>query len=202
MGQQMNPIIGGLKALRIQNLGLISSGDWPIKLLLRNYKTLRTLDLGTETWLGQAYANHTCWERFRTPYLIRKLGILINKELKLQGKAKGSVFSLETLRLDSLDLHFILGGGIGLVIDFSDLTSLHLGSCSGLDKAFAQLYNRDILSIDTLGAFGALAKLKTFILRHERTTSDVKHQLEAFSCSLPPLIKFKFFSRASRILRA
>lgn len=162
----------------------VGGGTWPYRLLAKNYRTLRHLQLSNEISMASAYSE----QGTLGPLPVRKRDTEV---LMAEMQEKFSHLDesyIPVLRLDSLsvcgfDLHAITQGFPDPLIDFSSLGKLVLESCAGLSEAFLLLTGSNISRRDAIGSLN----LHTFILRHEGVYDIFPRELEKFLVSLRPL---------------
>ena len=140
-----------------------------------NAESLHCLHLGATHRIAQEYALQR-----RPPYdeVSTSLANQIKNSLSKIGPDPLIRLSLSSLSLCGLDFGKVLRGEIGLDIDFNNLTTLGLESCTGLAQAFNLLVGqRDSPKL-------ALGALKHFVLRLEQPVPFFSADLEIFLTSI------------------
>lgn len=171
-------LVGGLESLEISDLNVEQTCEWPARLIALNCHTLRYLTLGVMSKVARNYAIHPDPIQIELPTSFAEWASveLSASEQEIDGGMP--TVSLDALSLYGLNLKKVVGGTIGLEIDFSTLTALELNSCSGLDEAFALFMGHDGAQKTKLGA------LKGFYLRHEDGSPGFAQCLTDFLTSL------------------
>lgn len=77
----------------------------------------------------------------------------------------------------------LIDGALEPIVDFNNLDSLVLESCTGLDDAFSMLMGPRVPRRDIMGA----SRLHTFGLRHENVNDTFMRHFNTFLVSLSPL---------------
>ena len=159
--------IGGLTTLSIA--GLIRGNSWPIQMLARCYKNLRHLRLGNEVDLAKEYADEGCVDpdEFNRVQLTGYFAGI----MKIYGpydKPYTSMARLESLSLIGLDVFAFAKGDIEPRIDFNNLCTLTLESCTRLEAAFPLLMGAGASKLKGKSAL----RLRAFAIRHENTTDE------------------------------
>ncbi len=90
---------------------------------------------------------------------------------------------LDSLSLSGFDLAVIVRGLPAPLIDFNNLSTLIIQSCSGLDEALSMLMGPNVTRRETMGAL----QLRTLIIRHENADSVFMRSLNEILVSLRPL---------------
>lgn len=171
-------LINGLQCLFIKDLNIEQSCEWPCKLIVQNRETLQHLRLGVLTTVAQDYAIHPRPGQHTLPGSFSEMA---KEALPASEREAMPKLSLKTLGLYGLNLENIVGGAIGLEIDFNSLTTLRLGSCSGLNQAFARLMG------DNGSQNASSLKLMTFVVRYENGDQAFAQHLTAFLTSFAGL---------------
>ncbi len=174
--------IGGLTTLSIA--GLIRGNSWPIQMLARCYKNLRHLRLGNEVDLAKEYADEGCVDpdEFNRVQLTGYFAGIM-KIFGPYDKPYTSMARLESLSLIGLDVFAFAKGDIEPRIDFNNLCTLTLESCTRLEAAFPLLMGAGASKLKGKSAL----RLRAFAIRHENTTDEAIQALEKFLLSLKPL---------------
>jgi len=167
-----------LTNLKIGELDIL--GDmWPFYLLAKNYKRLHHLHLSNETALANLYTNGGDINRGNTNEFIKKL----EYEFATLDESAVPTMQLKSLSLCGLDLSMLVKDFLKPGIDFNNLDSLTLESCTELNRAFPMLIGARGIPHNTVGPL----RLRTFVLRHENPNQEFMIDLEIFLLSLRPL---------------
>lgn len=175
----------GLTTLCIPELD--AHGDWPFDLVAKNHKSLRHLQIGTESDLALEYANEGHLDSDETARSDITGTFAESMNLKFDGLnapfSSNPPLRLESLSLIGLDVSVLATASVEPVIDFSSLGMLTLESCVGLQATFPFLLGSGA------GRPKSKSKLRlhTFVIRHENTTNEFAKELETFLLSLKPL---------------
>ncbi|CAD6593210.1 MAG: hypothetical protein ASARMPREDX12_006936 [Alectoria sarmentosa] len=175
----------GLKTFCIPDLD--AHGDWPFDLVAKNHKSLRHLQIGTESDLALEYANKGHLDKDETAR--SELTGTLAESMKRKFDSINESFSsnpplrLESLSLIGLDVNVLATATVEPIIDFSSLGMLTLESCVGLEATFPLLMGSGA------GRPKAKSKLRlhTFAIRNENNTDEFSKELETFLLSLEPL---------------
>ena len=170
----------GLQHLAINDLNIKQRCEWPGRLIAQNRNSLRHLYLGVISTVTRHYAHHHGSSQYRLP---ASLAEMAKDTLPANEQQMMRTLSLETLGLYGLNFKNVVGGALGLQIDFDSMTTLRLESCSGLHEAFAVLMGNDDSQNATLSGL----KLKSFFVRHEDGGQAFAQQLTAFLTSFTGL---------------
>lgn len=173
-------LVRGLQSLRITDLNIEQRCEWPSKLIAQNRNTLRHLHLGIVSTAARNYAVKHATRQLGLPTSFAEMAkeTLIPDEREMM-----PMLSLETLGLYGVKFENIVGGALGLGIDFNSMTALRLESCSGLNEAFAVLMGSDRCRNATL----RVPKLTSFFVRHEYGDQAFAQHLAAFLTSFTGL---------------
>lgn len=173
-----------LRTLKIAALD-VWGRKWPIYLLAKNSKNLRALKLSNETAMALRYKHR----RARDPHgtLRRSATERLVESLRTEHDALPG-WTVPTLRLDSLslcgfDVSVIVQELPAPLVDFNNLSSLVIQSCSGLNEALRMLMGTNTARRKTMGAL----QLRTLIIRHEDVDDAFMPIPKAFLMSLCPL---------------
>lgn len=172
-------LMGGLEGLVITDLNIEQECEWPSTLIAQNRSTLRNLQLGVLSKMARDYAISPRASQHGLPTSFSEWA---KEALPTSEGERLPTLPLETLGLYGLNLEFVIGGALGLEIDFNGMTALRLESCSGLEQAFALLRGGG-------GAYKPkLGSLKPFFLRHEDGSQAFAQHLIIFLTSFAGLI--------------
>lgn len=183
-------LMQGLQSLSITDLNIEQRCEWPSKLIAQNRNSLRHLHLGVLTTLAQNYASVHRPSRKGFPASFAEIA---KDALPASEREVVPTLSLQTLGLHSLNFENVVGGALGLEVDFSNMTTLKLRSCSGLDEAFAILMGNV-----SQNARPSALKLTTFTLRHEDGGQDFVQNLTAFLTSFTGLEHLRLLLEGQR----
>lgn len=186
-------LIEGLQHLVITDLNIQRKCEWPSRLISQNRNTLRHLKIGVMNTVVRDYAIHNFLSHHELPSSFAECA---KEELPVSERETMPTLSLETLSLYGLNLENVVGGALGLDIDFNSMTGLRFESCSGLTQAFALLMGNGGAQKTKLGS------LKSFILRHEDGSQAFAQHLIAFLICLPGLSHLSILlDRCSKAIR-
>ena len=169
----------GLQILKIRDLNIEQRCEWLSELIIQSRETLWYLHLGVLSKVAQDYAVDPRPGQHTLPGSFADMA----KEAlpASEGEAMPKM-SLKILGLSGLNLEDIVGGAIGLEIDFNILTALTLESCSGLNQAFARLIG------DNGSRNASSLKLTNFSVRQEDGDHEFAQHLTDFLTSFAGLI--------------
>ena len=153
----------------------LSSCAWAASMLSKNAESLDYLHLGAINRIAHEYARQ---RRPPNDVISRSLANEIKKLLSKIGPDRLIHLSLDSLTLCGLNFEKVLCGEIGLDIDFNNLTTLELESCTGIAQAFNLLVDQKDSPKLALGA------LECFCLRLEQPVQTFSAGLETFLTSL------------------
>ncbi|KAL8685656.1 MAG: hypothetical protein Q9224_005731 [Gallowayella concinna] len=190
--------VTGFQALNLRSLGHEDlSCLWD--LLSKHKSSLKHLTIGAETTVIESYhwseresssASSELYDE-ALEELMENFGDFDDEDC--QGGA--SPLNLTTFKLVGLNAGPLIQGCL-CMLEFTELTSLSLESCRGLESLFATLRNAD-------GKQGvptqSLKCLKSFHLRHDSTYQpvNIRAQLMEFLVSLPPLTNLSILLEAN-----
>lgn len=172
-----------LTSLKISTLDT-NGGSWPLRLLAKNYKSLRHLELSNETGAAHEYTVDGALDpdgtgrESNTQALIK----LIKIQVDALEEAPVPLLQLDSLSMCDFDLTVIWTTSSPL-IDFSKLSTLVIKSCSGLNTALPLLGRANVTQGNAVGAL----RLRTLILRHENSDDTFLTRLMFFLSTLGPL---------------
>ena len=172
--------VKGLQHLAINDLNIEQRCEWPGRLIAQNRDSLRHLYLGVISTVARYYASRSGPTQHKLP---ASLAEIAKDTLYANEQQMMWTLSLETLGLYGLNFKNIVGGALGLQIDFDSMTTLRLESCSGLIEAFALLVGNDVHQNATRSGL----KLTSFFVRHENRGQVFAQYLEAFLTSFTGL---------------
>lgn len=170
----------GLTGLTVRGIDQDSVDTWPCELLAQSSSTLRFLHLGNDVHLAQDYAIGSLQKEYAVSTWVSNA---IKDNLPMEDQVAAPLASLTVLSLSGFDFHDVVVGTDWLAVDFRNLTTLQLHSCSGLKEGF-ELLTSDNAAKEASQALGAL---KRFLLRSEFVTKQFRDQLEAFLTSFTGL---------------
>lgn len=175
-------LVNGLTTLRIGSINENSGHEWAAKLMARNRRTLRRLQIGNEPAVAKMYSG--VFPSEDAAILVDGAfakAILGDGPFEHEQTQSQEFMKLEEVEFCWLHLSPILdpsvAGKIGQAIDWGCVSILSLQSCVGLTAAFGLLSN----------VKHNMKNLKSLYLRHEDGGSEFQHGVEKFLISLPPL---------------
>lgn len=168
-------VLGGLKNLRV---GSLDQKEWPSGLLVKNWSTVRRLQLGCALSIATEYARGDGKAVRNHETVTDHFCKAVDRDLLVTGVHTIPAMVLKQLSLCGVDLKYIAESHHMQSIDLAHLTSLNIESCSGLSDALKRL-----TALIELKASPLTSQLTSIYLRHENATMTFRRELGTFLSS-------------------